>query len=123
MLKIGTERVGPIPKKPMGPKDTLFWTPPATPMLPIRKIRGKNSDFATPMRAFAATSCTSARRTSGRRSSKAAGSPAGRDGRAIWPSSARPRGIGPGFRPRSTLMRFSVCSICRSKSGISRKAP
>jgi len=86
------------------------------PNAPVSEIVGKYSDLATPMRALAAMSVCSARRMSGRRSSSSDGTPAGTAGR-ISASRGKPRGMGPGLRPSSTLRAFSVWPIARSMSG------
>ena len=52
----------------------------AVPNSAVRLSLGKNSALATPMRALAATSCSSTWRRSGRRASSADGSPAGTSG-------------------------------------------
>ena len=79
---------------------------------------GKYAAFATPTSAFAATSSSSARWISGLRSSSADGSPAGTS--AAWGCSVngRPRVTPVGSAPSNRLMKFSCCSIDRSRVAI-----
>src|SRR6059058_3444408 len=84
---------------------------------------GKNAALATPMRALAATSPSSAWRMSGRRSRSVDGKPAGTVGGKVCPVRGRPRLIPPGLRPSRMLSRCSVCAICRSRSGICAAVP
>ena len=107
-LKIGAVIAGPTCHTRAGPVNRSDRATLSTPNMPVNEIRGKNSAFAAPIRALAATSPCSACRMSGRRSRRSDGSPAGIVGRVVCPSNAVPRGIGAGFRPSRILRRFSV---------------
>ena len=57
----------------------------SAPKSPVSEMVGNSAAFATPICAFAAISCSSARRISGRRSMSEEGSPAGTTGmRGCW---------------------------------------
>ena len=58
------------------PDSAALWNPPA----PVNEICGKYAAFATPMSAFAAMSCCSAKATSGRRSRRPDGRSTGTSG-------------------------------------------
>ncbi len=81
-------------------------------------MRGKKSPTATPISAFAARTCCSASRTSGRRSSKLEGSPTGISTGISCASRVEVRSTGPGLRPRSVLISSSLRAIWRSISGM-----
>src|SRR6201996_6797631 len=74
----------------LGPKDQVWLLqvnrlstlPERYPPLPVNVTTGKNAAFATPIFAFAEAIRRSASATSGRRSSKSAGNPAGISGGA-----------------------------------------
>jgi len=74
--------------------------------------------MAAPISALAARTCCSASRTSGRRSSKLEGSPTGISTGISCASSVEIRTMGPGLRPSSVLISFSLSAICRSISGM-----
>ena len=93
----------------------------ALPAKPVSAMFGKYSVRATPMRALAATSCCSACRMSGRRSSSAEGRPGAMAG-ATRVSSARSRAIGPGLRPTSADSACSCRAMARRRSGIAATA-
>ncbi len=90
----------------------------AVPNSAVRFSFGKNSALATPMRALAPTSCCSAWRRSGRRSSSADGSPAGTVGTTACAYIGSPRGMGMGLRPSRMLIWFSFATISLSISGM-----
>src|SRR5262252_3771553 len=77
---------------------------------PVRLIVGKKLARAAPTFALAETSCCSACRTSGRRSSSAEGRPAGTCGGTFCSVRLAPRAMGPGFRPRRKQRRFSCAT-------------
>ena len=74
-------------------------------------MRGKSIALASPMFAVPAARVCSASRMSGRRSRSSDGSPAGTAAGSFCSSTARPRRIGPGLRPRSTDSSFSLSAI------------
>ena len=59
-LKIGSVNEGPTANRPCGPNVWPLIMMQPTPAAPVRNTRGKKSDFATPMRAVAAASYSSA---------------------------------------------------------------
>src|SRR6266851_2499399 len=55
---------------------------------------------------------------SGRRSNRLEGSPAGTSGMCGCSANFVPRAMGPGLSPRRVLMKFSCCSMRRSRSAL-----
>ena len=91
------------------------------PMVPVSEMFGKNWALTAPICALRPISCCSARRTSGRRSSRSEGRPAGGVGRESW-LMGLPRGTGPGLRPRTKLRLFSCSPIAWTSGGMAASA-
>ena len=83
MLKIGSVMAGSALKIPKGPKFAPLIVAPPAPAKPEIVTCGYSNALATPICAFADTSCCSARRMSGRRVSSSDGKPGGSVGAAI----------------------------------------
>jgi hypothetical protein len=116
LLKMGCSRLPMMFQDLLGPSKRVSNSVLVTPKEPVSAMRGKRRALASPMFAVAAARSCSAARTSGRRSSRAEGSPAGTVLGSFCSSIARPRGMAPGLWPRSTESSFSLRATRRSMS-------
>jgi hypothetical protein len=115
----GQTTCGPRDQNRLAPVKTSAASVAATPSVPVSSSRGNRSAVATPIRAVAAASSRSARRTSARRRSSSDGSPTGTaDGpggiAATWRSSPT---SAPGACPSRTPSRWIAASRAASRLG------
>ena len=119
---MGSASVAPIDQNVSGPFNNAKLVA-SRPTSPLSVRFGKNAARATPISELAAAISRSALDTSGRRSSRAAGTPVGMSrfasGIASWGGSAKEDA----GTPISTAIAFSASARCASVSVVSASAP
>src|SRR5271170_4052037 len=111
---MGNERLGPMDQVRLSQLNSDETSPLKYPAEPVSVNTGKNAALATPILALAEASWRSAWATSGRRSSKSDGSPAGISGGCgfqFGSSTAASLKLD-GFSPTKIAMAFSNSSRC-----------